>query len=107
MQKEQLVCESCNLSWTRPKSRGRKPKLCKSCIPTLVLQEPEEDINVDQINLDLLSSEPPLQPTTYKAGTKWLCSSCLVSIKIGVGHNEPPTHACKKKLKKIIPLQKV
>jgi hypothetical protein len=110
METEELICESCKSIWTRQKTRGRKPKFCPPCIPVLIIVEQQHNFD-SQDNQDLenifTKEEPPLTPTRYKPGTKWLCPSCLVSIRIGVGHNDPPTHACKKKLKKIIPLQKV
>jgi hypothetical protein len=104
METEELTCESCNVKWTRQKSRGRKPKLCPSCVPVLVVENDSDD---EDIEIPYIVNEPPLQPTKYKAGTKWQCSSCGVSIKIGIGHDEPPTHSCKKRLKRIIPLEKV
>lgn len=105
METEELTCESCKSIWTRQKTRGRKPKLCASCVPVLfVVEEETEDIDIQELPL---VEEPPPAPTKYKPGTKWQCPSCLVSIKIGIGHNEPPTHSCKKRLKKVYPLEKV
>jgi len=106
METEELTCESCKSIWTRQKSRGRKPKVCPSCVPVLLsIQEEDEDLdNQEDI---ILIEEPAPEPTKYKPGTKWRCNSCLVSIKIGVGHNDPPTHSCKKRLKKIFPLERV
>lgn len=108
METEELTCESCNTVWTRQKTRGRKPKVCPNCVPILVTLEDQDDNEDLQDLLDIeLPEEPPLAPTKYKPGTKWRCSSCQVSIKIGIGHDEPPTHACQKKLKRILPLEKV
>jgi hypothetical protein len=103
METETLTCVQCSSSWNRQKARGRKPKLCPSCISTLekieqTLEEEEpEDIPVKE--------EPPLSKTKFKPGTKWLCNSCGVSIKINIGINDVPTHPCQKRLKRILPLE--
>jgi len=39
--------------------------------------------------------------------SKWQCSSCLVSVSIEISIYDPPTHSCKKRLKKVYPLEKV
>ncbi len=105
METEELTCESCKSIWTRQKTRGRKPKVCPSCVPVLLsVQEDDQDIEIEELPI---IEEPPPDPTKYKAGTKWRCPSCLVSIKIGIGHNDPPTHSCKKRLKRIYPLERV
>ncbi len=102
METETLTCTQCSSTWNRQKTRGRKPKLCPSCIQTLeqVEQELDEDI---EIPLDI--QEDPPSRTKYKAGTKWKCNSCGVSVKISIGINDPPTHPCKKRLKKIFALE--
>jgi len=106
MESEELICEQCDKHWQRTKARGRKPKLCPTCIasssPILVV-ETDEDI-IENIPI---AEEPPPEKTLYKPNTKWICHSCGAFVKTGVGINLPPTHSCKKRLKKIYPLEKL
>lgn len=102
MELEVLTCIQCSSTWNRQKARGRKPKICPSCISTLEkIEDEEEDIEVPVV----VAEEPPPSKTKYKAGTKWKCPTCNVSIKINIGINEPPTHPCQKKLKRVLPLE--
>ena len=32
MESEELICEQCDKHWQRTKARGRKPKLCPTCV---------------------------------------------------------------------------
>jgi len=102
MEYDQLTCIQCGSVWKRQKARGRKPKLCPSCLQSPVNSSQEQDS--DEIDIPV-QEEPPPAPTKYKAGSKWVCRVCLASVKIGVGHDTPPTHACKKRLKKVYPLE--
>ena len=105
MEYDKLTCIQCGSHWNRPKSRGRKPKLCPSCLqsPQISVEKQQEEDN-DEIEAPLIP-EPPLAKTKYKAGSKWKCHSCLATVQIGVGHDEPPVHSCRKRLKKIYPLE--
>jgi hypothetical protein len=38
--------------------------------------------------------------------TKWSCKSCGITVILGVAVTYPPTHICRKKAERIIPLQK-
>lgn len=38
--------------------------------------------------------------------TKWACKSCGCTVILGVVVKHPPTHICRKKAGRIIPLQK-
>lgn len=102
MEHDELTCIKCNSTWKRPKARGRKPKLCPSC-----LQAPSEELSSEEEdNIDIpVQEEPPPAPTKYKPNTKWICHSCQAQVRIGVGINEPPTHACRKRTKKVFPLE--
>jgi hypothetical protein len=100
---EVLTCIQCSSTWNRQKTRGRKPKLCPSCILTLEKIEDGQEDDIEEILV--LPEEPRPSKTKYRAGTKWKCPSCEVSIKINIGINDPPTHPCKKRLKKVLPLE--
>lgn len=100
MDLEVLTCIRCSSSWNRQKTRGRKPKICPSCTPSL--QKIEDDQEDAQI---LVVDELPPLKTKFKPGTKWQCPSCKVSIKINVGINYPPTHSCPKRLRRVLPLE--
>lgn len=103
MQFEDLVCQSCKKTWTRQSARGRKPKICPDCIPVSVDDSVQED---DLIDIPVIEEAPPA-PTKYPPNTKWRCPSCSASVKIGIGINDPPTHKCQKRLKKVFPLERV
>ena len=49
MELEELICEQCDKHWQRTKARGRKPKLCPTCISSssLVPNQDDEDIVED------------------------------------------------------------
>jgi len=102
MENETLTCTQCSSTWNRQKARGRKPKLCPLCTQTL--QKVQEDLDEDEDLLPVIEEAPPSR-TKYKAGTKWKCNSCGVSVKISIGINDPPTHPCKKRLKKVFALE--
>jgi hypothetical protein len=103
MDLETLTCDSCGIKWNRQKARGRKPKVCPDCLIKTVDDTEEEDT----LEYIPVQPEPPSAPTKYPPNTKWTCHSCSASVKVGVGINEPPTHACKKRLKKVYALERV
>jgi len=106
MDYETLICTQCNKKWNRPKSRGKKPKFCSTCKDPQQLSHTidlEDDIDYE---IPLIQEDPP-PPTKYKPNTKWICHSCGAFVKTGVGVNLPPTHSCKKRLRKIYPLEKL
>lgn len=108
MDTETLTCIKCNKSWNRQKARGKKPQLCPSCKQAQDILPSQPDNSDDEIEYDIpMVEEDPPPPTKYKPNTKWICKSCNAWVKIGVGINEPPTHACKKRLKKVYPLEQV
>lgn len=55
---------------------------------------------------------PTVDPTTPASVApvgvkeKWACKSCGVTVILGVVVTYPPTHICRKKAERIIPLQK-
>lgn len=110
---ENLICTACNKSWTRERTRGRKPKLCPSCFSL--------DLDSSSVSLPPLPPDPVLQkhsnnsdipmsklyqslypkPSNYKeifdstkGGSTWQCPSCSHIIKIHVPILSPPTHKC-------------
>jgi|688.fasta_scaffold1609747_2 hypothetical protein len=76
MSKETLKCEMCSHTWSRKKSRGRKPRFCPQCIKeNIVLFESPVDMS-DKVK-------------TRKA-TKWTCPSCGESVTVFVEVSCPP-----------------
>jgi hypothetical protein len=93
---ETLVCENCSSEWQRQPSRGRKPKLCPECLQAS--------------SVPSTKGQAPSQTTTditykFPAPTKWRCPSCGVGVQAGVNLNYEPTHACQKRLKRVLPLE--
>ena len=89
---EELVCEACSKTWQRQKTRGRKPRLCPTCLTSPVQVQNNNDKKTEfQIS--------------YPAPTKWICPICAVSISVYVSLENPPTHICKSKLSQNLPLQ--
>lgn len=92
---DQLTCIQCNLQWQRPKARGRKPKLCPSC-----LQAPAS--NSSNLTINAPKEEP--SALRYKPNTEWKCHSCGSYVKVCIAIDEPPSHSCKKRLNKVYSL---
>ena len=107
METEELICEQCDKHWQRSKARGRKPKLCPSCLESsLPIQITDTQVEED-IDTIPLAEEPPVEPTKYKPNSKWKCNACGAKIQIGVGINEPPMHKCLKRANRALPLELV
>jgi len=73
--KESLVCEVCSSTWTRNRSRGRKPRVCPECVK-------------DNVVLHECSSVVPAQSS--KKATKWICPLCDNSVVVFVNLEYPP-----------------
>ena len=103
MELEELICEQCDKHWQRTKARGRKPKLCPTCISSssLVPNQDDEDI-VEDIPV---AKEPTPEKTLYKPNSKWQCFACGAKVSIGVGVNVPPTHRCLKRANRLLSLE--
>jgi hypothetical protein len=106
MELEELICQHCDSQWNRAKGRGRKPKLCPTCIqsPTTIIVVQQEDDDSDSIPL-IPESAPPA--TKFKPNSKWLCHSCGAKIKVCVGINTPPIHKCPKRANRVLPLEQI
>jgi hypothetical protein len=101
MELEELICEQCDKHWQRTKARGRKPKLCPTCLSsTSLILVQEEDI-IEDIPV---AKEPPLEKTLYKPNSKWQCFACGAKVSIGVGVNAPPVHKCPKRANRLLSL---
>ncbi len=110
--KEKLTCSKCSKTWTRKKVRGRKPLLCSDCTkPLEAVLQPSNQPNIKRMIRVATSKESSKNTSKEKqiipGPSKWQCPSCLVSVSIEVGIYDPPTHACKKRLKKVFALEKV
>lgn len=75
--KEVLVCTTCSSTWSRKKTKGRKPKLCPTCIK-------------EQVYTYHGSEVMPKQSSSTKAATKWICPDCAQSITVFVKLDYPP-----------------
>lgn len=108
--KEKLTCTKCSKTWTRNRLRGRKPLLCPSC---LKISSSSIQPAVQLSRKKLVRMATPKEKNSNKdkiiidGPSKWQCSSCLVSVTIEIGIYDPPTHACRKRLKKNYPLERV
>lgn len=107
MDKETLTCTNCGSTWNRQKARGRKPQICPACVADQNLLKDSDSEEEPQDLVPVIVSEPPPSESKYKPGSKWKCHSCLAKVQIGVGINEPPTHRCPKRLKKLFALEQI
>lgn len=109
---ETLVCEACQVSWKRQRSRGRKPRLCPTCLyadqpqpssPTPP-NPPTTDSSTNYFSsLSISKVVSTLHPKSSKAkelmestqnGSKWKCPACGHIIQIYVAITDIPTHRC-------------
>ena len=95
---DELTCIQCNLQWKRPKARGRKPRLCPSC-----LQAPSA--STDSSHLTINAPKQENTPLRYKPNSEWKCHSCGAYVKVCVAIDEAPSHTCKKRLHKVYLLE--
>ena len=102
MELEELICEQCDKHWQRTKARGRKPKLCPTCLSSTSLVPVQDD---DDIFEEIpIAEEPTPDKTLYKPNSKWQCSACDAKVRIGVGVNVPPVHKCPKRANRLLSL---
>lgn len=90
MATETLTCQSCNKEWNRESTRGRKPKVCPSCIriEKVVVKGRLETIR-------MTTSDKP-EPK-YKGKNKWKCPSCKLGVTTYVSVSYEPAHQCQKR----------
>lgn len=117
--KEKLICKKCSKNWSRPLSRGRKPHFCPSCskdanltpIAVKTLSLKNQRVHTTKLSKKSVSFKTAIKKETDKnlieGPSHWQCSSCLISVSIGINIYDPPTHHCKKRLNKNFPLEKV
>jgi predicted RNA-binding Zn-ribbon protein involved in translation (DUF1610 family) len=128
---ETLKCTSCSKKWTRPKTRGRKPTFCPTCIanatepPKEVIQnitKPLETKENTTENNSCIREDKKIISSVYKyffpevedeqlknqkSGSKWQCPSCGYVLTVFVKINDIPYHKCtpsstsKRELKRI------
>lgn len=107
---ESLVCTICKKSWKRQRSRGRKPKICPSCISldsSLDLSSrpsppsPSSPTHSSEIPVGKIYQAFHPKPSNYKEllestknGSTWKCPGCGHVIKINMAITSPPTHKC-------------
>lgn len=109
---ETLVCESCNKSWKRQVSRGRKPKLCKQCFKKSinksaepakknaepVVVEKKESINITPGDVFRAvfpsSTDAKKLIEETKNGSQWKCTKCGATLEVYVPLSDIPTHKC-------------
>jgi hypothetical protein len=100
---ETLTCEQCNKKWKRQPARGRKPRLCPTC-----LSAPQEAVMPPQAPKNQRASKPiesTVDQYKFPGPTRWVCNSCGASIKTEVSLQYEPTHACHKRLKRVFALE--
>lgn len=100
MEHDQLTCDKCGLDWQRPKTRGRKPKLCPTCLQSP--EQPTTTVDNTETKKTSVNSDNKMR---YKPNTEWKCHSCGAYVKICIAINEPPSHSCNKRLKKVYDLE--
>lgn len=76
--KEVLTCEMCSESWTRTRSRGRKPRFCPECI------------NENVVSFQEVLIMPKGKAEKTRTVTRWECPSCGEGVTIFVSLHYPP-----------------
>lgn len=111
MSKETLVCQSCQRSWQREHSRGRKPRFCYNCQVTS-----DDLIKPSKI---VIKDDTLLQPAIkhidtvvkkqvkYKGKNSWICPKCSIEFQTFVGLIDNPMHVCRKSSNKYLPYELV
>ena len=75
--------------------------MCPACLSSAQATVPTKSVSKQPAQV-----ETPLSRTyKFPAPTKWICPSCAAGVQIGVSLDHPPTHACRKRLKKVFPLE--
>lgn len=103
---ENLTCEQCSQTWQRVPARGRKPKVCPTCIQSVSSTLTSSSVLRSTTSSSSTSSSHPLE-YKFPAPTYWKCPSCGVGVHINIPLMYEPTHCCQKRLKKSYPLELV
>lgn len=96
---ETLTCQKCNAEWTRPLTRGRKPRFCEGCIKSMVTSYDSTKDNESHTDSNVSYKFP--------GPTYWRCSSCNAAMSTPLNLDYPPAHKCYKKRNSFLPLQLV
>ena len=99
--KEKLTCTQCEKTWSRQKTRGRKPILCPKCA-TQTEPEPETEtteISAAQVYQYYHPTDKELAKST-KGGSTWQCR-CGYTYKTRISLSAIPTHKCNENGKSI------
>lgn len=131
--KESLTCSSCNKTWKREKSRGRKPILCPSCTKKALALKQEKPIKqivkkeieqpkaeivsiskdelkikniISQVYRDYYPDNKDLVEST-KNGSHWHCPRCRQDLIMHVPVCAIPTHHCPPNSSLIKPYERV
>lgn len=110
---ETLKCGTCGKSWSRIKTRGRKPVLCPQCTanatepPKEIIQNitnkntDSKDINIERPKNIIANVYRSLYPKVdndqlknQKPGTKWKCPACGYTLTVFVSLADIPVHKC-------------
>lgn len=119
--KETLTCSTCNKTWKREISRGRKPTLCPKCFikeknstapsrkitknppvkpppPPPPVEEPQavEPISIAQVFRDYYPKPNNYQELieSTKKGSLWHCAKCNKELKCNIALSAIPVHTC-------------
>ena len=103
--KEKLTCTQCEKTWSREKTRGRKPVLCPKCATQTEPQpEPETETETTEISAGQIyqyyhPTDEKLKEST-KGGSTWLCR-CGYKYTTRFSLSAIPTHKCSENGKSI------
>lgn len=93
---EKLECTRCEQKWEREKARGRKPIFCPACVE-LNQQEEAEYAEKSASKQTIEQDSKRVYGFFVPAPSFWICDHCDVTLKVGVGVTELPTHSCAKR----------
>jgi len=81
MVKEQLSCQLCSTVWSRDRARGRKPRLCPTCLQDAIV-----------VNTPVMpaKNEDIAKQKHINNKRQWICPSCSMEITTYVNLSQPP-----------------
>ena len=97
MAREKIQCQLCKNTWSRNRSRGRKPRFCPGCIKKNAVQVMSTKDYIDEVDdseeiesIDDIIDNTPNEKLNPKNKLQWVCPKCSLELTTYVRLSEPP-----------------